>query len=60
METTALGAAFLAGVKAGVFASIDDVAALRRTERRFSPSMTPVEREALRGGWKKALQRALS
>ena len=60
METTALGAAVLAGVKAGVFASTDDIAALRRTERRFSPAMTPAERETLRGGWKKALQRTLS
>lgn len=59
METTALGAAFLAGVKAGIFGSIDDIARLRRTERRFSPAMAPGEREALRNGWRTALKRAL-
>lgn len=59
METTALGAAFLAGVKAGVYGSIGDIARLRRTERRFAPAMAPGEREALRGGWRKALTRTL-
>ncbi len=59
METTALGAAFLAGVKAGVYGSVEDIARLRRTERRFAPSMAAGERAALRGGWRKALERTL-
>jgi glycerol kinase len=59
METTALGAAFLAGVKAEVFGSVADIARLRRTERRFAPSMAAKERDGLRGGWRKALERAL-
>lgn len=59
METTALGAAFLAGVKAGVYGSVDDIARLRRTERRFAPSMAAADRAALRGGWRKALERTL-
>ena len=59
LETTAFGAAFLAGVKAGVYGSLDDVARLRRTQRRFSPEMAPGDRAALRSGWRKALERAL-
>ncbi|MDZ7628164.1 MAG: glycerol kinase GlpK [Parvularculaceae bacterium] len=59
METTALGAAFLAGIKAGIFGSVDEIARLRRTERRFAPSMASEERALLRGGWRNALARAL-
>ena len=59
METTALGAAFLAGVKAGVYGSIDDIARLRRTQAAFTPSMKDAERRKLRGEWKIALDRAL-
>ena len=59
METTALGAAFLAGVKAGVYGSIDDIARLRRTQAAFTPSMKEAERRKLRGEWKIALDRAL-
>jgi glycerol kinase len=59
METTALGAAFLAGVKAGVFGSIADIARLRRTQRRFTPAMAKEERAVLRAGWRKALERTL-
>lgn len=59
METTALGAAFLAGVRAGVFGSVADIARLRRTERLFTPSMTAPERAGLRDGWSKALKRTL-
>ncbi len=59
METTALGAAFLAGVKAGVYGSIDDIGRLRRTERRFTPAMPEIERRALHQGWRKALERTL-
>jgi len=59
METTALGAAFLAGVRAGVFGSVEDIKRLRRTERRFAPAMTAPARDALRQGWRKALMRTL-
>jgi glycerol kinase len=59
METTALGAALLAGVRAGVYGSIGEIANLRRTERRFTPSMGAADRDGLRAGWRKALERAL-
>jgi glycerol kinase len=60
METTALGAAFLAGVKAGVFASIDDISRVRRTERAFQPAMLPAERARLRDEWRRALRQTLA
>jgi glycerol kinase len=59
METTSLGAAFLAGVKAGIFGSIDDIAKLRRTECVFRPTMAQSDRERLRTEWRQALDRAL-
>ncbi|TDJ16507.1 MAG: glycerol kinase [Gammaproteobacteria bacterium] len=56
-ETTALGAAYLAGVQAGVFASLDDVTANWRRERSFEPAMNASERERLVAGWSKAVSR---
>lgn len=59
METTAFGAAFLAGIKAGIYGSLDDLPKLRRTERIFQPEMAVDERRRLRGEWKAALGRTL-
>ena len=56
-ETTALGVAYLAGVQAGVFASLDDVTANWRRERSFEPAMNASERERLVAGWSKAVSR---
>ena len=58
-ETTALGAAFLAGVRAGVFQSIDEIRRIRKTQRIFSPAMPDPERAKLRREWKIALDRTL-
>jgi glycerol kinase len=60
METTALGAAFLAGVKAGVFSSIEDITRVRRTQRKFCPEMPTADRDRLRGEWRKALRQTLA
>ena len=57
IETTALGAAFLAGLGAGVYASLDDVAALWRHERTFAPSLGDDDRAALLAGWHVAVSR---
>lgn len=57
-ETTALGAAFLAGLHAGVYASLDDIAASWRAERQFTPSMTNQERDRLMTGWHRAVRAA--
>ncbi|MEM8770685.1 MAG: glycerol kinase GlpK [Pseudomonadota bacterium] len=59
METTAQGAAFLAGLHAGVYQDLDEIALLRRLDARFQPAMAPEERNALCAGWKTALDRTL-
>ena len=56
-DTTALGAAMLAGVGAGVF-SQDHVARGWREAARFEPRMSAEERDELLGGWHRALERA--
>jgi len=59
-ETTALGAGFLAGLEAGVFADLDDVAGRWREERSWRPDMEPGRRERLYRGWREAVARVLS
>jgi len=60
IETTALGAAYLAGLQAGIFASLDDVAQAWECEQRFSPQMTTKERKALYAGWQHAVKQVLA
>lgn len=60
VETTALGAAYLAGLGADVFGSLDEVAASWRCERRFEPHIGADERDAKYAGWKEAVGRVLS
>ncbi len=57
-ETTALGAAFLAGLAAGVWAGLDEVESFWKTDRRFEPTMQASRRDELFSGWKAALARA--
>ncbi|MBX6771067.1 MAG: glycerol kinase GlpK [Chloroflexi bacterium] len=59
-ETTALGAAYLAGLAAGVWQSTDELARRWQLERRFEPEMPPDRRSALYEGWRKAVARILS
>ncbi|MXW91186.1 MAG: glycerol kinase GlpK [Rhodospirillaceae bacterium] len=60
-ETTALGAALLAGVGAGLYDSLDDaVAATWRPDRIFTPSMPADRRKALLAGWRAAVDRVRS
>jgi len=58
LETTALGAAFLAGLGVGVWSGTDELARLWHADRTFEPRMPEGEREALYDGWKRALERA--
>lgn len=58
-ETTALGAAYLAGLAVGYWDGFDDVARNWALDREFRPSMDPTERERLYTGWKKAVGRSL-
>lgn len=59
-ETTAWGAACLAGLETGYFDGLDQVADAWKLERRFEPGMDAAEREALYAGWQDAVRRALS
>jgi glycerol kinase len=57
VETTAQGAAFLAGLTAGVYDSLDDIADLWQADRRFTPEMPQARADALYGGWRAAIGR---
>ena len=60
METTALGAAYLAGRAAGLCPDLDGFAAQWRLDRRFQPRMDASERERKYSGWKDAVRRTLT
>ncbi|MBS4044953.1 MAG: glycerol kinase GlpK [Alphaproteobacteria bacterium] len=60
IETTALGAAYLAGLATGVYAGLDAVAYGWHCERRFEPRMNAATRAQLYAGWQKAVQRVLT
>ena len=57
LETTALGAAYLAGLAVGFWNDQDDVRRNWREDRRFRPQMSEERREAMYAGWQKALAR---
>jgi len=59
VETTALGAAFLAGLAVGFWRDLHEVAALTATADRFEPRMGAEQREELTAGWRAALARVL-
>jgi glycerol kinase len=59
-ETTALGAAYLAGLAVGYWNGLDDVTNNWALDREFLPSMDAAHREKLYAGWKKAVQRSLN
>ncbi len=60
METTALGAAYLAGLQAGIYDSLEDLRARWIMSAQFSPDMDEGQREDLLAGWHDAVQRILS
>jgi len=57
VETTALGAAQLAGLQAGVYASLDEIGALWRVDRRFEPALDQARADTLYAGWREAVGR---
>ena len=59
-ETTAMGAAWLAGMQAGVYPGQAEFAKAWALDRRFSPTMDAATREAKVAGWKDAVRRTLS
>jgi glycerol kinase len=58
-ETTAVGAAFLAGLGVGLWSDLEEVKQLRKIGRVFKPTMSDRARERIHADWKRAVQRAL-
>jgi glycerol kinase len=60
VETTALGAAFLAGLQAGVYGSLGEISRLWQVDRRFKPKLPRATAEARYSGWQRAVARVSS
>ena len=58
VETTAFGAAFLAGLASGVWESVDDIALLRQSDRIFKPEMDAEQAKRQHDNWLRAVGRA--
>ncbi len=59
VETTALGAAYLAGLAVGFWNSFDEIEQIREVSKVFTPEMDIETRNKLYAGWKKAVERAM-
>ncbi len=59
VETTALGAAFLAGLATGVYRDVDDIVCTVKAGKTFHPRMEEATRAVLISGWKDAVSRCL-
>jgi glycerol kinase len=57
-ETTALGAAYLAGLATGFWSGLQEISRLWRAERRFEPAMQASQRDELTARWHKAVERS--
>jgi glycerol kinase len=60
VETTAIGAAFLAGLGVGYWKNSSEIQRIRRTDRVFKPRMKDALRKELWAGWKEAVERVLT
>ena len=60
IETTALGAAYLAGLQMGIYESLEDISKHWQMAESFRPHMQPMQRESLYSGWKKAVECCIS
>ena len=60
LETTALGAAYLAGLAVGFWESKDEITSQWKLDKEFLPNMSTEERNEKYKGWKKAVKRAMS
>ena len=59
IETTAMGAAFLAGLGCGIWPNLDDIAHTWQEERKFIPRLDDEKHKALLTGWQRAVERSL-
>ena len=60
LETTALGAAYLAGWRVGIFPKPEVFAKTWKRDKRYAPKMKPAIREAKYAGWKDAVRKLLA
>lgn len=60
IETTAMGAAYLAGLAVGFWSGIEELKEINGKDRIFSPSMEESERDSLYSGWNNAVERCLT
>lgn len=58
VETTALGAAYLAGLSSGFWSGIDEISQQRAVDKRFEPNMSEAQRMQKRARWSEAVQRS--
>ena len=56
IETTALGAAYLAGLQQGIFSSLEDISGHWRRQALFKPDMDAACRQRLLQGWNRAVE----
>jgi len=59
-ETTAVGAAFMAGLQIGVYKSLKDISKIWHLDKKFSPSMSNKSRNQLLKGWSSAIKKTLT
>ena len=59
IETTGLGAAYLAGIATGVWSGVEKLEAYRKIDRVFSSQITANQRNEKLAGWKNAVQRVM-
>jgi glycerol kinase len=60
IETTALGAAYLAGLQAGIFQSTDELSHLWRLSRSFEPRMSRDQADSKMAAWARAVRQTLA
>ncbi|WP_026941180.1 glycerol kinase GlpK [Hellea balneolensis] len=60
LETTALGAAYLAGLQAGLYSSLEDVKANWQRDKHFKPAIEASKRQTLLKGWDSAVKKVLT
>ena len=60
VETTALGAAYLAGLASGVYQNLDELAAQWQVERRFLPTMSRERVQELMARWERAVRQTVA
>ena len=60
VESTAIGASFVAGLQSGVYSSTDEIAALWESDRLFESSFAADRRDSLYRGWQEAVARVRS